>query len=119
MPNPVPPTLSASLLRLAATPGWRRHLAYTLLGLALMLGILRPRVPSPAPSGRAVVFGMLLATGLLILAGPVLGSLQPVFKGLGRLPGWGLLLGGVAVLLAVAHRKGQRFVLEGSLSCAG
>lgn len=91
--------LQQRLLRMAAAGGILRELACVFAGLALMTGLLtRPMHPG-APSSVALSGATLILLVVLLLAGPVLNLLRPVFWAMGLLPGWclGALVGGLVV----------------------
>lgn len=113
MLNSVSKSVRNSLLALAARPGWRRHLAYILAGLALMFGVLRLDTHATPPSGRVTAGGMAVLLVFILLAGPVLVTLQPVFRAMGLLPLWSLLIAGVGLVTGAAYGKGRHYLQAG------
>lgn len=103
--------LYAQLLRDAQRGSIQRHCAYLAAGL-LSLILIRPDLGARAPASlRAVAGGGAVLVMLLLLAGPVLSVLEPVFRSAGQLPGLTWVVGAIAGFFAWRYLAGRK-VLE-------
>lgn len=98
------------LVSMARVPGISRELAYVLAGLLVALRVFRPaRSPRPV-TGITLAIAVLVLTGTMILSGPVIGAMAPLFWALGHLPGSVLTLAVLLLLLLRFRRVGRLYL---------
>lgn len=99
--------LYAQLLRDAQRGAIQRHCAYLVAGW-FSLFLIRPSIGKRRPTSvSAVLGGGVLLVLLLLLAGPILNTLQPVLHAAGTLPGVTWLLVAAVALLAWRYLVGR------------
>lgn len=100
-----------SMCRIAAYSGMRRHMAYLLVGLGVMFGLLNP-VKTAALSGRVLAGSALILLLFILGLAQLVAIAQPVFKVMGNLPWWAPLSGLVVLVLARAYYLGRRWLRD-------
>lgn len=98
---PISVSIQQRLLALTAGSVAKRELAYVLAGFLVTFRVLRSSQVSRPLTGAGLGIAVLILVGVMLLAGPVLGAMAPLFLALGHLPGSALTL---AVLLLVVLR---------------